>query len=60
MGCSSLEGSETNGWGTRVDAGKMIVVVGYRDDLVLAAVAVVVTDEASLEMLFDRYLRSGC
>ena len=38
----------------------MIVVVGHRGDLVLAAVTVVVTDEASLEMLFDRYLRSGC
>jgi len=48
-----LASSKAEGWTTGVNAGEVVVVVGYSDGLVLAAVVVGVTNEGALIVLFD-------
>jgi len=54
MGTILLASPVTEGWGTGVDTGKVVVVVGDGDDLVLGPVAIGVTNEGSQPVL------SGC
>lgn len=53
MESSLLASSKTDGRGTTVEAGEVVVVVGDSDSLVLCAVAVGVTNEGCLPVLFD-------
>lgn len=54
METSLLASPEADGWGTRVDIGKVVVVVGDGGGLVLSAVVVGVTDEGCLPVLAGR------
>ena len=46
--------SKPDGWTTRVNAGEVVVGVGYSDRFVLLAVKVGMTDKGCLAMLIDR------
>jgi len=51
---SLLAMSKADGWTTRVNAGEVVVGVGYSDGFVLLAVEVGMTNKGCLVMLFDR------